>query len=382
MRKPSPSRSIGTNPPGLGIIGFGGFGPFLLKAFSTLERAEVRCVADIDPGRRPDPPVRFTTSWNELVRDPEVDIVSVATPPSTHAEIAVAAMEAGKAVLIDKPLATTLEDAGRVIAARDRTGSPAAVNFMLRFDPLVEILEDWGRRGVFGRLRRADVENVAQDDSLPPDHWFWKREVSGGILVEHAVHFLDLVDHVAARRPVEVHGAHRMRNDSQEDQVLVTALYEGGLIATHYHEFSRPLPLETTSIRLVFDLAQVDLEGWIPLKGRIRALLSEEREPELRRLPGLKVHHRSLLSRKGGPVRLTSAGVPFEAHEMVEATFALPGAKSEVYQSCLRAMMDDLARARLESGHRVRVPLEDGLAALETALTASRDAWGEVQPPG
>ena len=95
-------------------------------------------------------------------------------------------MEAGKHVLIEKPVATALSDAERLLEIRDRTKRVAAVDFMMRFTPLAEILARWTINKPFGDLRHATVENHAQDEFLPPDHWFWNSAQSGGILVEHA----------------------------------------------------------------------------------------------------------------------------------------------------------------------------------------------------
>jgi len=359
---------------GIGIVGYGGFGPFLHNAWSQVGGVEVRAIADADPSRKSDSPARFTTEWAELVADPGVDIVSVVTPPATHAEIAIAALRAGKHVLVDKPLATTLEDARRVIEERDRCGKVAAVNFMLRFHPLVETLVAWGRSGLFGRLRHAAVENVAQDESLPPDHWFWDPAISGGILVEHAGHFTDLVDAVAGRHPATVLGAHGTRSERQEDQLLATALYHNGLIATHYHEFSRPRALETTSIHLVFQLAQVDLKGWIPLEGEIFAMVDEEGRKALQALPGWKTLEEAPVNPEGNGQVIRSAGNPFQVASIMRGTFALKDAKLDVYTACLQSMMADVAAAVRDPKHPVRVPLEDGFHALDTALRATEAA--------
>ena len=359
---------------GVGIIGYGGFGPFVHNAWSQVEGIEVRMVADTNPARKPAPGTRFTTDWNELIADPEIDIVAIVTPPSTHAEIAVAAMKAGKHVLVDKPLATTLNDAKKVIGERDRSGKVAAVNFMLRFNPLVETLVSWSRSGLLGKLRHAAVENVAQDETLPPEHWFWDPEVSGGILVEHAGHFADLIDAIAGKHPQSVHGARRTRNERQEDQLQATSLYEGGLIVTHYHEFSRPRPLETTSIRLVFELAQVDLEGWIPINGEILAMVSEDSLHTMQTLPGWKLLDNRPADTTENLITVHSAGNPYPVSRIVRGSFALPQVKLEVYAGCLKKMIADVAEAVRNPKHSVRVPLEDGLHALDTALQATDSA--------
>ncbi|GAG41312.1 unnamed protein product, partial [marine sediment metagenome] len=244
--------------------------------------------ADTDPGRDPGPPVRFYHRWEELAADPDVEIVVIATPPFTHADMACEALSRGKHVLIEKPMATSLEDARRIMDLRDKTGRVAGIDYMLRFNPLVEALAAITHSGVLGELRRAIVENYAQDEILPQDHWFWDRELSGGILVEHGVHFFDLINGLTTATPQRVSGRTHSRNNSQEDQALAMVVYDNGLMATHYHAFSRPGFFEHTSIRLVYDLAQVDLQDWIPLAGQITALVNGTTAKALYGLPGFR----------------------------------------------------------------------------------------------
>lgn len=355
---------------GVGIVGYGGFGPFVHSAWDSAEGVEVRAVADSDPSRAPKEEVRFTTEWRELLEDKSIDLVAVITPPAMHAEMGVAVLEAGKHLLVDKPVATTLADADRLIEARNRSGRVAAVNFMLRFNPLVQALAELSRSGRLGQLRHVAVENVAQDDTLPSEHWFWDPEVSGGILVEHAGHFLDLVDFVAGETPERVQGARRTRNERQEDQLLAVALYKSGIVATHYHEFSRPRQLETTSMRFVFDLAQFDIDGWIPLGGTVRALADEELLRGIKTLPNAEITGRNALEEH----EVTSAGRTYEVTHELEARFALSEPKAEVYQNCLRGMISDVREAILNPDHEVAVPLEDGRRAIASAITAQEMA--------
>lgn len=361
-------------PLNLGIIGYGGFGPFIHQAWAQLDAVNVRAVADADPTRQPGG-VTFYTSWQELVADPHVDLVAVATPPGTHAEMACAAMEAGKHVLVEKPLATTRQDARRMLAARDRTGQVATVDFMLRFNPVVEALRAWSWNDSFGRLRRVVVENYAQDETLPPDHWFWNPALSGGLLVEHAVHFIDLVQSCATAPVRRVDGLSLQRNPNQTDRMMATVVYGDGLVATHYHAFMRPGFFERTSMRFVYDLAQLDVEGWIPLSGRVTALVRSETRPELARLPGFRaVRKETLGDGNHTPRRLRSGGESYEATHLIEGVFAVPMPKSEAYAACLQGLMTDVAAAIHVPSHRMRVTLEDGLASLDIALRATEHA--------
>jgi predicted dehydrogenase len=361
----------------IGLIGYGGFGRFLHQAWAALPEASVCAVAD-EQDQTGLGAVTFYSEWQDLITDPEIDIVSIATPPHTHAAMACAAMEAGKHVLIEKPLATTLEDARCIVETRDRTGRVAAVDYVLRFNPIVEALQAWSRNGWFGKLRRVTVENYAQDEVLPPEHWFWDERQSGGILVEHAVHFIDLTNACAPGAPTRVEGLSLRRTPQQEDRVLMTVVYAGGLVATQYHEFARPRSFEHTSMRFVFDLAEVDVEGWIPLSGRVRAMTNSRSQDRLTLLPGFRVSDEWSLRREEGapPDTFRVGGVGYDANTMISGTFALSGDKDKVYRMAVRAVMADLIRAIDESEHRLRVSLEAGMASLKVAVEATRSAHG------
>jgi len=376
----------------IGIIGYGGFGQFLHRAWATMDRVQVAAVADMDPGRNPGSPVRFYRQWEELTDDPGIDLVVIATPPFTHADMACEAMTRGKHVLIEKPMATSLENARRIMDLRDKTGQVAGIDYMLRFNPLVEALASLTHSGVFGALRRAVVENYAQDEILPPGHWFWDREISGGILVEHGVHFFDLINSLTTATPKQVSGMAHGRNSCQEDQVLATVVYDNGLMATHYHAFSRPGFFEHTSIRLVYDLAQLDLLGWIPLAGQVTALVNEGTVKALYDLPGFQEKEkvaikdvpdlsrpegwgeRPLVLADGGEAVVVSGGCTYQVDTYITGTFAAAGTKGEVYRASLQGLLADLICKIEKPGHSLRVGLEEGLASLELALQATTAA--------
>ncbi len=186
----------------IALIGYGGFGKFLHHHWSQLENARVVAVADEDAQKMQglSPEIRTYTDWRRLLEDKDIDLVAIVTVPNSHEMIASACMEAGKHVLIEKPLATTLSDAQKIVRTRDRTHAVAGIDFMMRFNPLIRELQQFTRLEMFGKLRRVDVENYAQDEQLPPEHWFWDRNISGGILVEHGVHFIDLVHFLSPAR--------------------------------------------------------------------------------------------------------------------------------------------------------------------------------------
>jgi predicted dehydrogenase len=376
----------------IAIIGYGGFGQFLHRAWREIGQLELVAVS----GRRRSPripvEVSYYSDWRELLRRERLDIAVVATPPATHAEIACYAMERGIHVLIEKPLATSLEDAERILATAERTGVRATVDLMMRYNSILSGLREVTREGLLGKLFRVDVENYAAGDSLPPEHWFWNWDLSGGILVEHGVHFFDLVHFLSGKIGVKKVSGSLGQTGERVDRMAAQVLHEGGLISTHFHAFTRPGFFEETRVVLVYDLATVELSGWIPMEGRIQALVTAEVLEGLRaRLPGFHVEEEvpvgtlGDVSRPEGwgdewPLppapgqRVLSGGREYEVDVLVRGRFSLPGTKAEVYAGCLRALMEDFLRHIEDPSHRMRVTLEDGLASLRVALGATADA--------
>ena len=374
---------------GLGLIGYGGFGKFLRKSWSSVDEVEIRAVSDVNPDAD-DGAVTFYSDWRALLSDPDVQLVSIATPPSSHADMACAAMRAGIHVLIEKPLATTREDAARIRDVQRETGCVATVDYMLRFNPVVEAMQAWAASSAFGPLRRVLVENYAQDESLPDCHWFWDKEVSGGILVEHAVHFIDVVNGCTSSTPVRILGDAVRRDGHLTDRMLLSVRYADGLLMSQYHAFSRPGFFEETTLRFVFDLAQVEVRGWIPLEGSVRALVDRREDDALGQLPNLDIIQSTPLTEVGDDSRpdgwgiadstpsghqVRSGGQMYEVTDRIDARFSLNISKSDAYANALCALLKDVAAAIRSPDHRLRVTLDDGAASLDTALIASSDAW-------
>lgn len=370
----------------IGILGYGGFGQFLHHHWDQLDNVEVVAVSDTrlvsGKHRLPNYP-----DWNKLLAVPEIDIISIATPPYLHAEAACVAMEQGKHVLIEKPMALSLKDARKIIQARNSSGCVATVNYMMRFNEVVIALKKFEEEQTFGQLRHVAVQNLAQDSSLNEDHWFWDKSRSGGIFLEHAVHFFDLVYFISGKKYKDVNGLSSHRNLIQEDQVFASVQHENDLVSTHYHIFSRPGVFEDTSIRLVYDLAQIEIHGWIPLSGSIKALVNDVTKQSLEKLPGFvlvkKVPVEGLedQSRPEGwgahdfsDGEIRSRGHRYQVDEMIEGTFCIDKTKSEVYGNGVQNVLLDMIKKIEKPDYNMSISLEEGMESLEIAIAADNSS--------
>lgn len=372
----------------IGIIGYGGFGRFLHHWWSRLENIEVTAIAD--SGEHPHH-VGSTTlyhDWKQLLEDPIIDIVSIVTPPGMHAEMACAAMQAGKHVLLEKPVAITLEQAQAILATQKETGMIITVDHMIRYNPIIQSFMKLGHDETFGRLRHVIVNNYAQDETLAPNHWFWNEGLSGGILVEHGVHFFDIVNAISGQHYKEVYGTSHSRNKSQRDRVAAMVLYNNGLIASYYHAFSGPGYFEQTTISLVYDLARIEIEGWMPMKGSVKTLVNKDIKDKLKSIPGWTINKVQSLgelkdvSRPEGwgssdasssaENQLTYFGeTAYDLDEMISGIFEIHKTKGEVYGSCVQLILSDIIEKVENPSHELTITLDNAVEALKTAILAS-----------
>jgi predicted dehydrogenase len=374
----------------IGIIGYGGFGKFLHYWWSKLDNVEVVAVADPSGNYQDAENCKTYRDWRELLNNPQVDIVSIVTPPALHAEMACAAMKANKHVLLEKPVAVTEEQALRILQTQQETGMVITVDHMIRYNPIIQALMKLGRSGQFGKLKHTVVNNYAQDAALPADHWFWKEELSGGILIEHGVHFFDIVNALSGQYFNKVFGGSHRRNELQRDQVAAMVLYNEGLIASYYHSFSGPGFFEQTTIQLAYDLARIKIEGWMPMKGTVKALVNSESKEKLNTIPGWKVEKAELIDElrdvsrpegwgnspvdtKPGDNDLTyCSGIGYHVDEMVSGTFEIQQTKGEVYGKCLQAIISDLIQKIENKDHQLTISIEDAIEGLKIAVLASQ----------
>jgi predicted dehydrogenase len=152
------------------------------------------------------------TDWKRLVQRDDVDLVDVCTPGSSHAEISIAALEAGKHVLCEKPLANTVEEARAMAAAAERAaarGVRAMVGFNFRRVPAVALARELvaaGRLGAIRHVRAAYLGAHLLDPEFPLVWRLRAEEAGSGALGDLGAHAIDLAQYVAGDRITGVSG--------------------------------------------------------------------------------------------------------------------------------------------------------------------------------
>jgi myo-inositol 2-dehydrogenase/D-chiro-inositol 1-dehydrogenase len=167
-----------------------------LPSLARIPGTQVVAVADTDAkhlaaARRLAPEARAIVSYMDVLSMPDVDAVVIALPPALHAPAAIAALERGKHVYVEKPLATNVADGRRVLDAWEGTGLVATMGFNYRRNPLVQRARDALVAGVVGAP--IAVHTVFSTAARQEPAWKTAPETGGGVLLDLAVHHIDLL---------------------------------------------------------------------------------------------------------------------------------------------------------------------------------------------
>jgi len=360
---------------GIGAIGAGGFGLFALQQF--LQSPGVRLVGIADTFR--DAALAMTRRFgvpepvkmDALLANPEVDLVYISTPPFMHYAQARAALLAGKHVICEKPLALAVAEADELVALADAGGLLCIANLMQRYNPLWESVRRLIESRVLGDCLHGWFENYAADEGLGPKHWFWDRAKSGGIFIEHGVHFFDLFEGWLG--PGEVVAAQRILRPVSgiEEQVQCTVRHASGPLVNFHHSFTQPGRLDRQEFRLLFEHGDITLEEWVPVRARIRGAVDEAQTRTLLEFfPGARL---DVLKTYGGQDRSARGREKtIDVSQQIELHQGLGDDKSRRYCELLRALFDDQLAWLGDRSHERRITERNGRDSLAMAVAAAR----------
>jgi predicted dehydrogenase len=199
----------------IGIIGLGRMGTYHLETWERIEGAEVVGVAEPDEavareriGRRP---IAHFSDYRELIKRRDVDAVCITAPSQQHSRIAMEVIAAGKHLLVEKPIATTLEDGLRMAAAARGAGVKLMVGHVERFNPAVGKLRELIADGRIGQVFRVHATRVGP---MPV------RIQDAGVAIDLATHDLDIMQFVLGRDITRIYaeGA-QCAHPTQEDMI-------------------------------------------------------------------------------------------------------------------------------------------------------------------
>lgn len=311
----------------IGIIGCGYWGPNLVRVFNELEGATVVRVSDLRPGRleniaRRYPGVQTTAHSHDVLSDVSIDAVVIATPPDTHCTLALEALNRGKHILIEKPLATTTADAQRIVELAARKQRTLVVGHLFLYSPAVVQIQSLLQRGELGNVYciASTRCNLGPPNTQVDALW------------DLAPHDISVILHLMEDTPVDVsaHGA-CFTNSRFAEAVFVNLRFGDGRIA------------------------QVHVSWLTPAKARFMQLICSKRVviyDDMQPVQKVQVYD------PGIDNRLKASDRDSEALGFAPGGIWVPPLKT--YEP-LRAECEDFVSS-IETG---KTPLSDGISALE-----------------
>lgn len=191
----------------IGIIGVGDMGGYHTLGFAEINQARIVAIADINERRMeellaeiadyPTPIARYTDYRHLLQRD-DIEAVVVAVPQYLHREVTLAALEAGKDVLLEKPMAPTVQEADEIIAAHRETDRILQIGLVYRYAGLFRKMAEMCRAGDYGQTTFMWCKEFREN--FPPRAWFYDQKLSGGAIMDKCVHYFDLFNWMIGAR--------------------------------------------------------------------------------------------------------------------------------------------------------------------------------------
>ncbi|KFZ39965.1 MULTISPECIES: Gfo/Idh/MocA family protein [Thermoactinomyces] len=218
-----------------GIVGCGHIAKKHVAAIKAVEGAELVAVCDTNEERLSEFAVDGVRGYADLkdMLASDVDVVCICTPSGIHAPLTIQAAEAKKHVIVEKPMALTLEDADRMIDACEKNGVKMAVVHPNRFRPAVVELRKQLEQGAFGKIGHANAtvrwnRNQAYYDQAP---WRGTKAMDGGVLMNQAIHNMDLLLWMMGDiEEISSYHATRIRNIEAEDTSVSVIRFKNGAL--------------------------------------------------------------------------------------------------------------------------------------------------------
>jgi predicted dehydrogenase len=265
----------------VGIIGYGYWGPNLVRNFMTCGDTRVAMVCDQSPARLDKvralyPGVGVTGSAGELIEDPQVDAVAIATPVESHFDLAMAALRAGKHVLVEKPIASTSDQARRLIDEAGRRGLVLLVDHTFVYTGAVRKMHELIRTDAFGPVRYYDSTRV--------NLGLFQHDVN--VLWDLAVHDLSIMSYVLDGKPTAVSATGHSHMAGQPEYAAFLTVFFGGDMIGHVNvNWLSPVKIRRTLVgggnqMIVYD----DLETSEKIKLYDKGISVSETPEDVRKL--------------------------------------------------------------------------------------------------
>ena len=215
---------------GIGIIGYGYWGPNLVRNFFETPDCRVVAVSDLRSDRlarvRPRyPTVDTTADYRDLLRDHRIDAVAIATPVSTHFDLGMQALRAGKHVLMEKPMTANVEEAMRLVDEADLRRRVLAVDHTFVYTNAVRKIHELTTRG--------DLGDIYYYDSVRVNLGLFQHDVN--VVWDLAVHDLSIMDYVLPAQPIAVSASGIGHVPGAPENIAYVTLHFDSSVMAHLH---------------------------------------------------------------------------------------------------------------------------------------------------
>jgi predicted dehydrogenase len=211
----------------IGVIGYGYWGPNLVRNFAETSGANIAAVSDLDPKKlevvkKRFPAVKVTTRFQDLLEDPAIHAIAVATPVNTHFELGMAALKAGKHLWLEKPMAETSLQARKLVDEAEKRKLVLIVDHTFIYTGAVRKMGEIVKSGDLGRVYYYDSTRV--------NLGLFQRDVS--VISDLAVHDFAILDYLLGEHPaaVSASGINHFPG-TPENLAFITLFYDSGTIA-------------------------------------------------------------------------------------------------------------------------------------------------------
>ena len=293
--------------------------------------------------------VRTTDSMDSILEDPEIDIVSICTPDYLHAGHLKRVMASGKHIMLEKPVAITMEDAHEIGRLAEAYGKQVCIGYEFRMNPVVRQLKQIVDSGRIGRVEAFSLYHFRTPFRRDKwNHWIQQREFSGGLIIEETCHWFDLARFITSKEIGTIHcvTASGVHDDFDfEDVAYIQGRYEDGGIFQVSHaltgfDFSLQLTVHGT-----------DGTAWAGMKEEAYSSLDNGATDYL---------------------GIVSVGKPGDGPKDAEVTTYGEEA-TEPFN--IREMVKEFCRA-IAAGEPVTATVEDGIRSLAASVAALESAGG------
>ncbi|NPV73025.1 MAG: Gfo/Idh/MocA family oxidoreductase [Pelotomaculum sp.] len=220
-----------------GIAGCGRIARVHAEEILTMPQAELASVCDIDPGALQSFTCRYGVKgyrdYAEMLNKSDLDVIVICTPSGLHAEMGIMAARLGKHVLVEKPMALTLEDADRLIETCEKEGVLLSVVLQNRFKPPFRLLKMAVDEGRFGKLSHAGVTVRWNRDEayFHNNPWRGKKAEDGGVMMNQAIHSIDMLQWLMGQvESLFAYTATRYRPIEAEDVGVAVLRFKSGAL--------------------------------------------------------------------------------------------------------------------------------------------------------